>query len=102
MNTTTENIKPSLYKMNAKCLIQISKFAQALYKLNGIQLRLQDKDIIQKIVQQCKQNNDDNLNSIYRKLEQELRLNYASKKEKRLPESNFSFKSQVTLGQLTS
>ena len=69
-NTKTNDIE--FGQLNAKCLIQISKFARALYRLNGTILRLQDTNIIDQITYHCEHNNDTELQGIYAQLRLEI------------------------------
>lgn len=49
-------------------MIQISKFARMLYRLDGTVIKLQDKNIVHEIIHHNRINDNPELRSIYQKL----------------------------------
>jgi len=62
-----------LEHLNTKCLIQISKFARQLHRINGTVLKLQDKNIIQEIMFHNRINDNLDLNVTYELLKAEIK-----------------------------
>ena len=69
-NTKTSDIE--FDQLNAKCLIQISKFARVLYRLNGTILRLQESNIMEQITYHYEHNDNAELHNIYMQLRLEI------------------------------
>ena len=64
--------KIKLEHLNTKCLIQVSKFARILHRINGTVLKLQDKNIVQQVVHQSHINDNHDLQTIYESLMSEI------------------------------
>ncbi len=68
----TNKSKLDFTKITPKCLIQISKFARAIYNINGTVLKLQDNDILEQITQHCSNTDNHELHTIYTELQLEI------------------------------
>jgi len=74
-NTQLTSIKLSRIshdQLNAKCLVQISKFARVIYQINGSILKLNDNDIIEQITKIAANETNAKLLAIYTQLELEI------------------------------
>ena len=81
--------------LNTKCLIQISKFARALHLLNGTILKLQDENIVAKVMHHNQINNNRELNKIFNLLASELEASIVNSKFESSLLNHFTFKSKA-------
>ena len=87
--TSNQPNKISYDQLNAKCLIHISKFARAIYQINGSILKLKNNDIIEQITKIAANETNAKLLAIYTQLELEI-FNVIHKSEHNNPTSTTS------------